>query len=909
MDSQYTEYALKNVITQLCTQPLEELLSARDEMLAWVDKHVKDAWRQNTFKQVLDHLQQVSELERTALSTQPDDLDALGDHWFLVYHEVFTLVGMRGGFENNKTSFEQQLLMRLPSRTRQAAIQGILRGLIVTRDGGNDRYAQQNYEIEYSHKNTLGNLIEAELPLPETLESAVLEWAGSFSDMQIGNQAFFPALLKIIEARLERGAEIPAEVIAMLRRTDIASSSYSASGLAPLLKRVGGRHINHGEAWADATLRDLEHLDQSAVWLEILSHAFSNSSKPSASWEKTATKLLEAVGVETFATHVLSWLEKVGAARTQPLQPAPFARGDVNLLFDPYNTRVARGLTWFAALLPATDNAARIMANLTLTSLKKVAGVGPRDPMLANAGVFALGRMNSLFAVGQLTRLKTRVTFKTTLKEIEKALENAATRQGISKADLEELSIPTLGLETVGAADYAFGEVRAELRVKNSDVVLTWLDENGKTLKNPPSSVKKDFADDLKELKTNLKDLEQMLSAQSVRLERFVLSRNTWTFADWQERYLEHPLVGCVTRRLIWTFTHSGDVQNGIWHDGQIVDSSGQPLEINPAATVTLWHPLDSSSERVLDWRTFLETRGVVQPWKQAHREIYILTAAEERTDVYSNRFAAHVLKQHQFNQLAALRGWRNKLRLMVDDSYPPATLELPQWGLRAEFWIEGAGHDYGTDTTEAGTYLYLTTDQVRFYPLNAPQNHAHAGGGSYEQWVNQDGNPTDPLRLETIPALVLSEVLRDVDLFVGVTSVGNDPEWNDGGPEGRYREYWQRYSFGELSDNALSRKALLETLIPRLKIRDVASIQGKFLHVRGSLREYKIHMGSGNILMLPNDQYLCIVPGQGISNASSDVKLPFEGDRTLVVILSKAFMLADDKNIKDVTITRQIRP
>ena len=907
MDSQHTDYARKNIITHLCTQPLEALLAARDEILAWAVKQVKEVWRQNTFGQVLESLQQVDELERAALSTQPDNFDALGDHWFQVYNQVFTLIGMRGGFENNKTSFEQQLLMRQPNRTRQAAIQGILRGLTVSRDNGVDRYAQQNYEIEYSHKNTLGNLIEAESPLPEFVELAVLEWAGSFSDMQIGNQAFFPALVKIIKARLECGAEIPAKVTGMLRRTDIASSSYSASGLLPLLERIGGLPVNQGEAWADMALRDLEQSQQREQWLEVFKHAFSKASKPSAAWEKTATKLLGIIGTELFATYVLNWLEKVGAPRSQPLQSPPFARGDVNLLFDPYNTRVARGLTWFAALLPASDHAARIMANLTLTSLKKVAGVGPRDPMLANAGVFALGRMNSLFAVGQLARLKTRVTFKTTLKEIEKALDNAATRQGMTKADLEELSIPTFGLETVGAADYEFGETRAELRVVNSDAVLTWFDAKGKVLKNPPASIKKDFADDLKELKTNLKDLEQMLSAQSVRLERFVLSRKIWAFNDWTERYLEHPLVGCVTRRLIWTFTFSGDVQNGIWSNGQIVDSSGQAITINPSATVSLWHPMDSSMERVLDWRNFLETRGIVQPWKQAHREIYILTAAEERTDVYSNRFAAHVLKQHQFNQLAALRGWNNKLRLMVDDSYPPATLELPQWGLRAEFWVEGAGDDYGTDTTEAGTYLYLTTDQVRFYPLNAAQNYAHASGGSYEQWVNQDGNPAAPLRLETIPALVLSEVLRDVDLFVGVTSVGNDPAWNDGGPQGRYREYWQSYSFGDLSDNALNRKALLETLIPRLKIKDVTSIHGKFLHVKGSLREYKIHMGSGNILMLPNDQYLCIVPGQGVANASSDVQLPFEGDRTLAVILSKAFMLADDKGIKDVTITRQI--
>ena len=35
---------------------------------------------------------------------------------------------------------------------------------------------------------------------------------------------------------------------------------------------------------------------------------------------------------------------------------------------------------------------------------------------------------------------------------------------------------------------------------------------------------------------------------------------------------------------------------------------------------------------------------------------------------------------------------------------------------------------------------------------------------------------------------------------------------------------------------------------------------------------------------------------------------LPFEGDSTLALILSKAFLLADDTKIPDTTITSQIR-
>ena len=36
-------------------------------------------------------------------------------------------------------------------------------------------------------------------------------------------------------------------------------------------------------------------------------------------------------------------------------------------------------------------------------------------------------------------------------------------------------------------------------------------------------------------------------------------------------------------------------------------------------------------------------------------------------------------------------------------------------------------------------------------------------------------------------------------------------------------------------------------------------------------------------------------------------VYLPFEGDATLSIILSKAFLLADDRAIKDLVILRQL--
>jgi len=299
---------------------------------------------------------------------------------------------------------------------------------------------------------------------------------------------------------------------------------------------------------------------------------------------------------------------------------------------------------------------------------------------------------------------------------------------------------------------------------------------------------------------------------------------------------------------------------------------------------VRLWHPSVASPDEVLAWRRWLENHEITQPFKQAHREIYLLTDAERRTDTYSNRFAQHILRQHQFQALCQQRGWKYQLMGGFDFHNTPM-LEIPAWNARIEFWVDVS--EEGT-LAASGIATHLTTDKVQFL----------------------DPKTGTPVHLRDIPPLLLSEVFRDVDLFVGVTSVGNDPTWQGTVEQGRYHTYWRQYSTADLTETGAMRRQVLESLLPRLtKLRDKWTLQEKFLVIRGSLRTYKIHLGSGNILMEPNDQYLCIVPDRSTARADDGpMFLPFEGDQTLSVILSKAFLLADDKAIKDPTITRQIQ-
>src|SRR5262249_40545401 len=160
-------------------------------------------------------------------------------------------------------------------------------------------------------------------------------------------------------------------------------------------------------------------------------------------------------------------------------------------------------------------------------------------------------------------------------------------------------------------------------------------------------------------------------------------------------------LVGTIARRLIWCV----DGTPAFFLDGQATDARGGRVPHGEAAEITLWHPVGREIDEISSWRRRLEELGITQPFKQAHRHVYLLTDADRTTRTYPNRFAAHIIRQHQFNALCAARGWKNRLRLMVDDSFPPASRELPLWGLRAEFWVEGVGNEYETDTNESAVY------------------------------------------------------------------------------------------------------------------------------------------------------------------------------------------------------------
>ncbi len=644
-----------------------------------------------------------------------------------------------------------------------------------------------------------------------------------------------------------------------------------------------------GDGFGEAVKKDVEAADPAErdAWYALFHHsAMASGSKPKKKFLEKSNSFIDQVGIAKFKAAMQRWLDVTASLSITEAPHPQYPTYLVSTYLTENNRNLLKGLVW--TLVRFHDGKTlKLLANVAEKSFQKIPGVGPAAASLGNACIYVLAQSRGLEGVSHLSRLKLRIRQSNTQKLIQSHIEAQAEKQGLKATQIEEIAAPDFGLD-LGRRSETFDDYELEINISGvGKVEMRWFKPDGSPQKSVPAFIKssKQHSARLKKLRDLVKQIKQASTSQRDRIDRLYTEDMVWAYEDFEKYYLNHGLVSTIARKLIWCLETSGKSVTALFIDEAWQDRKGKPVKVTATTKVSLWHPIQSTADDILAWRDRLDELQIQQPMKQAYREVYLLTDAEIKTRIYSNRMAAHILKQHQFNSLAALRGWKYSLLGAYDDGRENeiTVKELPQHGLKSEYWINEI-YDDNDSFNDAGIWDYVATDQVRF--------------------INAEGQPVN---LVDIPKLVFSEIMRDVDLFVGVASVGNDPLWRDQGGSPQARDYWQTYSFGDLTEVAKTRKQVLERLLPRLKLRDLAHIDGKFLIVDGKRHTYKIHIGSTNILIAPNDQYLCIVPGRGKDKKLDKVFLPFEGDQGLSIVLSKAFMLAEDDKITDPTILSQL--
>ncbi|MBT2340901.1 MULTISPECIES: DUF4132 domain-containing protein [Pseudomonas] len=364
--------------------------------------------------------------------------------------------------------------------------------------------------------------------------------------------------------------------------------------------------------------------------------------------------------------------------------------------------------------------------------------------------------------------------------------------------------------------------------------------KGAKTLKTAPPAIRKHA--DFVALKTQQTQLQEQIARFCRTLEAMMSSGETLVL-DVLKTLLKMPAVRLLLEQLI---VQADDAALG-WLDSArltVTDLEGRQYAIEQNLRIA--HPYHLFTAGQLSaWQKEVVSHRRVQPFKQAFRELYLLTPAERDTRLWSNRFAGHRLKGKVAARLLQVRNWSTS---SVEDIY----YESKEHGIYATFNFLETGH-YLSETE------HFTFDTIAFH------------------------RDQKALPLEQVPPLLFSEVMRDADLLVSVAHAAD--------------------GYSTSHETLQRRTELVGELIEGLGLQNVRC-EGHFLHITGQRANYRIHLGSAAIHIEPGN-YLCIVP---VGGSAPDFYLPFaDTDRKMAEVLSKMFLLLDDMDITDSQILEQI--
>jgi hypothetical protein len=517
----------------------------------------------------------------------------------------------------------------------------------------------------------------------------------------------------------------------------------------------------------------------------------------------------------------------------------------------PSNQRLARAALWLIpSLLPdrAPDMLGEVGVRLGTSGKRDNQA---RDTAIANTCAALLGEMDGDEAIASLARMLTRVRNKPVRKQVEKALAGAAARAATSVDELVDRSLPTFGLDADGRRAFEHATWSAEIEVESDGrVSVSWIDGDAEPRDEAPRSLRDRAPGEVADVADVVDDIRTTLADERCRLEQLMGDERGWPMVGWRHRFLEHPLGRVHARRVIWRFGGPTGTSDAMAPDGDLIDMAGEPIPTpSDEATVEIWHPVEASDEAVEAWRDFIVARRVTQPFKQAYRETYRVDVRSGPDAVLDSRFADRPLAYDQMRALMGARGWTAQMLGPFDQGDRSiAFRDFARAGLRAELVHVPAG-------------------------LGDPRERVDYARSGTVRFTVSDEDRRSPVLLAQVAPRLISEVLRDVDLFTSVPELMRKPSSS---------------TDAEGSPSVATRADALRRLMRSRPYGKQASVLGLWLRIEGAGGAWAISLATGATVKLPDEEEVDVaVPG------SVDVGyVPFD-DEVLRKVLSTAEVLA----------------
>jgi hypothetical protein len=209
-----------------------------------------------------------------------------------------------------------------------------------------------------------------------------------------------------------------------------------------------------------------------------------------------------------------------------------------------------------------------------------------------------------------------------------KALTDRETRLEVARPELEDLAVPTYGLDELGRRDFDYGARTIRMFVSGGDLLFEDLSK-GKVTRIAPKGLKSDDVDKVVAARAvfdvTVKPIRSELAEQQVRLEEAMIWGREWSGRWWRERWWRHPLLGPMSRGLIWQVWRGDQLVATMrpTEDGGFIDTDFDEHTVEDADTLTLPHPVDLGADAVKAWTEHMLEFEHTQPFDQLSRDTF----------------------------------------------------------------------------------------------------------------------------------------------------------------------------------------------------------------------------------------------------------------------------------------------
>lgn len=425
------------------------------------------------------------------------------------------------------------------------------------------------------------------------------------------------------------------------------------------------------------------------------------------------------------------------------------------------------------------------------------------------------------------------------------ALQNLAKNAGFS-----DVSRLTLRMETKLFEDIKpllewneVEDIRMKIQIDGSGKAQIKCEKSGKALKSIPAKYKKNekvitFQETKKQLTEQYRRTRQMFEEAMENETEFTVEELNLLCTN--------PAVDPIVSRLVYRT----EDKLGFLEGSTLVDFSGRAAKLMGKTSLKIAHPYHIYMDgHWHEYQKYIFDNEIVQPFKQVFRELYVKTADESQV-CHSLRYAGNQIQPQKTKACLKSRRW------VVD----------VEEGLQKVYYRENII-----------ATIYALADWFSPSDIEAPTL----------EWVGfYDRKTYQPIKIEDVPDIIFSEVMRDVDMAVSVAHAGAvDPETS--------------HSTVEM------RKAIIEFTLPLFRLDNVR-LEGSFAFISGERADYAIHLGSG-VVHLQGGPMINVLPVH--SQHRGKLFLPFvDDDPKTAQIISEILLFGEDKKIKDPFILEQIR-